>query len=206
MSREKLDTTQNPKSVFEIPTVNESWYLKTREALAKEGYTFVIDILPVSIGQLVADEATSQRFGYVNASVSMRAIVPQRMEVAINPNNLRIKKSNNKPTGDQIRILKEEAAALKAKLPSEVRGLVSMRMPNASVLVQLDNKYQEETGEPLFTAWFGRTDDQTVPGRVAGVGRGGPAGRLNVFDWRRDGGTGDVFVVPMVVFPRKLAV
>lgn len=191
---------------FEIPTVSEEQYLKTREALAKEGYAFVVDILQVSIGQLATDEATSQRFGYVNPSENMRAMVPPRMEVAINLQNLRIKNSNYKSTDAQIKMIKGEEASLKGKLPQEVRNLISMRMQNASVLAQLDDKHERETGKALFTNWFGRTDDQTVPGSVAGVGRRGPTSGLGVGDWYRGGGLGSVFAVPVVVLPRKLAV
>lgn len=198
-------TAQTTEPAFEIPTVNEELYLKTREALAKEGYAFVVDILPVSIGQLATDEETSQRFEYVNASENMRAIVPPQMEVVINPKNLKIKSSNSKSTDEQIRMLKKEEAALKAKLPQGIRDIVSIRMQNASVLAQIDGKYQKETGKVLFTDWYGRTDDQTVPGHVVRVGRADPAGRLVVKRWHRAHGDDNVFAVPVVVLPRKLA-
>ena len=193
-----------PKSAFEIPTVSEELYTKTREALAKEGYTFVVDIKPLSIGQLMADEATKQRLGYVNSSENMRAIAPQQMEVAVNPKKLRIKNSNSKSTDTQIEMLQKEETALKDKLPQEVRPLISMRMQNTSVLAQIDDKYQKQTGKALFTNWFGRTDDQTVPGIVSGVGRSDPASGLDVLGWVRDFGRGLVFAVPVVVLPRKL--
>ena len=194
---------QATKSSFEIPTVSEEMYVKTREALVKEGYTFFVNIESLSIGQLVADKATSQRFGYVNPSENMRAIVPPQMEVAINPRNLRILKSNYKSTDVQISMLGEEEAALKAKLPQEVRNFISIPMQSASVFAQLDDKYQKETGKLLFTDWFGRTDtdDQTV----VFVGRDSPNGRLDIGGWDGDGGGVFVFAVPVVVLPRKLA-
>ena len=194
------------QSVFETPTVNEDLYLKTRESLAKEGYTFIVDIEPLSIGQLATGQATRKSFGYVNPSENMRAIAPQQMEVAINPNNLRIPNSNSKSTDTQIGMIQKEETALKGKLSQEVKDLINMRMQNASVLAQLDHKYQEETGEVLFTDWFGRTDDQTIPGNVADVGRLDPTGGLDVVDCRRGRGPGYVFAVPVVVLPRKLAV
>jgi len=196
-----------PETSFEIPTVSKELYMKTREALAKEGYTFVVNIESVSIGQLASDPVISQHFGYVNPSEKMRAIVPQQMEVAINPNNLRIENSNNyKSTDTQIGMIKKEEADLKDKLPKEIRNLISMRMQSASVLAQLDDKYQKETRKVLFTDWFGRTDDQTVPGGVAHVGRRDPTHGLHVGDWSRDGALDGFFAVPVVVLPRKLAV
>ncbi len=183
-----LSSFATPERALNIPEVSEAMYMQTREALAKEGYTFVVDILPVSIGQLATDEKTSQRFGYVNSSENMRSIVPPRMEVAINPNNLRIKNSNSKSTDDQIRMLEKEEAVLTAKLPQGIKDIISIRIQNASVLAQLDNQYQKETGKVLFTDWFGRTNDQTVPGYVALVGRDVLTSGLGVDDWSRGSG------------------
>lgn len=197
---------QTSEPAFEIPTVSKELYAQTKEALAKEGYTFVVDIEPVSIGQLATGEETSQRFAYVNPSENMRAIVPPKMEVAINPENLRIKNSESKSTDTQIRMIQREETALKGKLSQEVRDLINMRMQNASVLAQLDGEYEKETGEVLFTNWFGRTDDQTIPGRVANVGRYNPTSRLLVRYWDRDLGYDVVFAVPVVVLPRQSAV
>ena len=152
------------------------------------------------------ERLTKQRFGYVNASENMRAIVLQQMEVAVNPKKLKIKNSNSKSTDTQIEMLKKEEAALRLKLPQEVRHLISMRMQNASVLAQIDDRYQKQTGKVLFTNWFGRTDDQTVTGIVAGVGRSDPTSGLDILGWVRDFGRGLVFAVPVVVLPRKLTV
>ena len=191
---------------LEIPTVTEGLYLETREALAKKGYTFVVAIKSLSIGQLVSDPIENYRFGDVSPSENMRDIVPQQMEVAINPGDLRIKGSNFKSTDAQIGMIKDEEAGLKNELSQEVRDLISMRMQSASVLAQLDHEYQKETGRVLFTNWFGRTDDQTVPGLVAYVGRNDPAIRLLVHAWPRDLGPGHLFAVSTVVLPRQLAV
>jgi len=199
-------TAITPEPRFEIPTVSEALYTQTREALAKEGYTFVVGIKSVSIGQLAADEATSRRFDYFNASEDVCAIVPPQMEVAINPNKLRIKKSNSKSTDTQIKKIQKEETTLKGKLPQEVRNFISMRMQNASVLMQADFKYQEETGEVLFTNWFGRTDDEASPDLVINVGRADPTSRLSVGAWVRGDGYGPLFAVSVVVLPRKLAV
>lgn len=190
-------------SQFDIPTVSEELYLKTREYLDIEGYNLVVRIKPVSIGQLVTNKATSQRFESVHPSKNMRAIIPPQMEVAINPNNLRIINSNDKTTNDQIRMLEKEEAALKAKLPQEVRDLISIRLQNASVLAQVADGYQRKTGKVLFAGWFGRTDDQTVPGDGIAVGRYTPTSELDVSVWGRGVGFNNVFAVLMVVLPRR---
>lgn len=195
-----------PKARFEIPRVNEALYTQTREALAKEGYTFIVAIEPVSIGQLATNEATSQHFDYFNASENVCAIVPPQMEVAINPNNLRIKKSNSKSTDTQIKMIQREEKALKGKLPQEVRDLIGMCMPNASVLVQLDFKYHEETGGILFTDWFGRTDDEIAPDYTLNVGRNDPTNELSIGAWNRSDGYDPLFAVRVIVLPRKLTV
>lgn len=137
----------------------------------------------------------------------MRANVPPQIEVAINPNNFRIEGSNNLSTGDQFEKIKKQETILKYKLPENVRGIISMIMPeHASILAQLDFEHQKRTEKVLFTDWFGRTDDQTVPGYVAHVGRYDPTYRLGVNDWHRGGRHVYVFAVSVVVLPRKLVI
>lgn len=191
---------------FEIPAVSEELYVKTREALAKEGFTFFADIKPVSIGQLAIDKGPTPFFDYINPSEKMRCNVPPQIEVAIDPNNFGIEGSNYKSRDDQIKKIQEKETALKSKLPKEVRDLISMRMPKqASILAQLDFEHQKQTGKILFTSWFGRTDDQTAPGLVAHVGRDDPTERLLVCGWPRVFGYRYAFAVSVVVLPRKLA-
>lgn len=191
---------------LEIPSVSEEAYNKTRESLAKEGFTHVVTIKPVSMGELATDEATRNRFAFVNSSENMRSIVPTEMEVAIDPKNVRIKNSNNKSTDTQIRMTQDDEVKLKGKLPEEVRDLVSIPMPNASTASQADIDYQDKTGKPLYPDFWVRTDDETVSGGVVVVGRRGPSRGLHVHGWGRDVGGDGVFAARMVVLPRKLAV
>ena len=190
--------------VLEIPTVSEEVYNKTREALKSEGFTYVVSIEPTSIGQLATDEATTNRFGFVNSSENMRAIVPPQMEVAIDPKNVKIENSSFQSTDTQIRMTQDEEAKLKSKLSQDIRGLVSMPMHDPSTLSQADFDYQDKTGKPLYLDFFVRTDTETVPGSVACVGRYVPSSRLVVFDWARGDGDGYVFAARVVVLPRKL--
>lgn len=205
--RVAVPAVKTPESVFEIRTVSEELYLKTREALAGEGLTFIVAINPESIDQLRINKGTKSLFDYINPSEKMRSNVPSQMELAIDPNNFRIEGSNNLPTNDQFEKIREREAILKGKLPKDVGDVIGMLRPkHASILAQLDFEHQKRTGKVLFTNWFGRTDDQTVPGIVADVGRGDPTYRLGVGDWVRGHGGGVVFAVSAVVLPRKLVV
>lgn len=190
---------------LEIPTVSEKIYNKTREALAKEGFTHVVAIEPISTGQLATDEATRDRFGFVNSSENMRSVIPPQMEVAIDPKNVKIKNSNSKSTDAQIEMTRDEEAKLKGKLPEDVRDLVSMPMHDPSTLSQADFDYQDKTRKPLYPDFFVRTDTETVSGSVASVGRDGPSRRLDVGGWGRGDGDDNVFAARVVVLPRKLA-
>lgn len=111
--------TLAPEARFKIPRVSEALCSQTRDALAKKGFTFVVAIEPVSIGQLVTDEATSQRFDFVHSSENMRAIVPPQMELAINPKILRIRRSNSKSTNTQIKMIQEREQLLNVDFPKK---------------------------------------------------------------------------------------
>lgn len=206
-ARAEKQAIETPKSAFEIPTVSKELYEKTREALAKEGFTFVVEIKPASIDQLVTG-TKRLLFGYINPAREMRSNISPQIEVAIDPNNFRIEDSNNLSTDDQIEKIKEREAILKGKLPKDVRDVISMLKPPkyASILAQLDFEHQTRTGRAFFTNWFGRTDDQVIPGSVAHVGRFGPTSGLLVRDWARGDGRDYVFAVSAVVLPRQLAV
>lgn len=198
----------NEGAAVEIPTVSKDLYTQTRDVLAREGFTFITAIQPVSIGQLLKDKTTKNLFGYIDPSKVMRSNVPPRIEVAIDPYNLRIKESNNKPTRIQNAMIGEQEAALKSKLPESVRGVISMAMPqHASVLVQLDLEYQRRTGvRALFTNWFGSADDQgAYSGCVSIVGRDNPIRNLRVESRFSTSGYDNTFAVAVVMLPRELS-
>jgi len=206
-SEAKAPVIKISKSAFEIPTVSEEQYTETREALEKLGFNFVVTLNPQSIDQLANAPTTAPLFGYINPSDKMRSNLPPQMEIAIDPNHFRIEGSNNLSTTDQFKKIKEQEVILKEKLPENIRNVISMLRPkHASILAQLDFEHQKRTRRVLFTNWFGRTDDQTVPGFVAIVGRYVPASRLDVFGWNRFYGNILVFAVSTVVLPQKLAV
>lgn len=197
---------------LEIPTVSVEEYTKTREAVENAGYNFVVPIRSVSVKELIAEDRAregrgeARRLGFVNDSRRMRAVVPPEMEVAINPTKFRIEESNNLPTDDQKRRIKQEQAILRDQVPNDIRHLVNIEMVDPSTLSQLENAYMDVTEGQLFLPdWFARTDVQTVRGRAAGAGRFDPSERRSVIGWDRDRGHGVVFGASVVVLPRKLA-
>lgn len=198
---------------FEIPVVSEELYNRTREALIGLGFTFVVAVEPVSVGQLRGRSIGTGKeakpfFTHVDSSETMLSHVPPQMEIAINLNQRRIEGSNSKSADVQMEMIKTWGKTLKRKLPKELRDLVSVIVPHASVLAQIDYDYQKETGEVFFTNWDGRTNDQTdsaISDSVAWVGRAMPSNPLSVISWFKDYKDSGVFAVPIVVLPRKLA-
>lgn len=202
-----LNPPAAPERTFKIPTVSGEGYKRICETLAKEGFIFVVAIKSVSIGQLATNRRTGLLFDYIDPSEEMRSNIPPQMEVAIDPNNFRIEGSDRFPTVAQFGEIEEQEAFLKKKLPKNVRNLISMFNPNASILAQLDFEHKKRTGRVLFTDWFGCTNDRSSdPGNATVVGRKDPTGGLRVGDWRRVGGIDLVSAVSVVVLPRKLTV
>lgn len=189
---------------IDIPTVTPEVYAQVVESLEKVGITFKAPIREASMNELMKQD-TKNRLGYVNDSKSMRATVPPAMEVAINPNQVRIEGSNNLPTDDQKDMIAQYEVKIKQQLPEDIRNLISIIMADPSTDSQLEDAYMDETGNLLFPNFFARTDVETVSGYVARVGRDGPADPRNVVGWRRVHGAAYVFAVPVVVLPRVLA-
>lgn len=201
----------SPEVGFEIPKVNVELYNRTREAVEQAGYNFIVPIRSVSIEDLLTEDRQREQDGKPKRLVSlsdsktMRAIIPPEMEVAINPDRFKIVGSNGLYTDSQKKRIKQEQAALRRQLPSDIQQFVNMEMVDPSSLSQLEDAYVDITGKLLLPNYFARTDVQTVPGVVACVGRYGPAARRIVFSWLRNGGDGGMFGVSVVVLPQKLA-
>lgn len=189
---------------IDIPTVTPEVYAQVVESLKKVGITFKAPIQEASMNELMKQD-TKNRLGYVNDSESMRATVPPAMEVAINPNKVRIEGSNNLPTDDQKDLIAQYEQEIKQQLPKDVRNLISIIMADPSTDSQLEDAYMDQTGKQLFPNFFARTDVEMVSGYVAGVGRSVPTYPRSVADWFRDDGYGSVFAVPVVVLPRVSA-
>lgn len=192
----------------EIRKVTKEKYQRLLEALKHEGIDFVVAIKPKSMGQLYEEDGKrperDQKIGYVDPSETMRAITPPKMEVAFSSKRVRIKRSNNLSANAQKQMIAEEEAKLKSKLPEDLRDTISMIMPGVSVQQQMDAAYEANTGQLLYPDFFGRSDDETVPGSVADAGRPSPAYQFRVVDCSRDVGRPDVFAIRVVVLPQIL--
>lgn len=188
-------------SAIEAFEVGERLYLETRMALSEVGYSFFMDIKPRSVERIMGDEKMGSRFDWVNDSETMRAIVPPGMEVAINPNKLRIEISKSKSIAAQMQALKTAEMTLKSQLPEKLRDLIIMSTLSASALAQLDLKFQDEMGSLIFTNWYGLSDSRTGYGAPVSVGRDNPTEKLRIGDW--DENKIKIFLVPAVVLPRK---
>lgn len=196
-----------PKARFEIPAVSEELYNRVREAVEQAGYNFIVPIRSVPLEDLIAEDRQREqdgkprRLGYVNDSKTIRATIPPKMEVAINPTRFKIAGSNRLSTDQQEKKINQEQVMLRGQVPSDIQHLVNMEMVDPSALSQLEDAYMDKTGGLLFPDYFARTDVQPV--HVARVGRDDPSHRRDVGGWHRFG-YGPIFAVSVVVLPRKL--
>lgn len=189
---------------IDIPTVSAEVHAKVVEAVKKTGYTFTAPIRPISMKDLI-DKDSRNRLGYVNDSKIMRATIPPEMEIAINPQKVRIERSNDLSLDQQKEKIKQAEAQWMKGLPEDIRPFVSMRMVDPSTLSQLEDVYIDDTGKLLFPDFFARTDVETVPGEVASVGHDAPASRRDVTSWVHYAGNASIFAMPVVVLPRVSA-
>lgn len=162
------------------------------EAIAKEGFTFVCQVEPKSVGQLLTERKPFER---VNDSEELRRILPKVREVAVRPENLSIP-INNLSLEEQLDLITGLRRELRIKTGIEDLHVV---MASASVYSQLDFKCQEQTGRKLFRDFYARTPDETFGSRVAQVGRIYDGSQLYVIDGFCDRGNDYVLAVPVVV-------
>ncbi len=154
-------------------------------------WTFNMEALPVSVGQLLEDESIAPLFGFVNSSQQMRDVVPVARDVAVNPSELFILGSENLSFDDQCQINEGYVTGLrKRNLKTGTLDGIDFGLDHASVYAQFDFEHQKRfRGKKLFPAGkFARTIDETLvdptfgPG-LADVGRRFGGSRLDVDDW-----------------------
>ena len=119
-------------------------------------------------------------------------------EVAIKPDALFIPNSNNKILKQQENLV----GKFSKDLGKKVKGVEAI-MGEAPDYVELAFAHLDATGDRLFGEKYGynyaRTKTPTVGPSVAVVGRFGAVAGLDVDDWDRGDGYGDVFASPLVV-------
>ena len=170
-------------------------YKGAKEALEGRGF-LVFTVKPQSLDQLLTEKESY--FGYVIPSKNLRRIVPPSMVVAINPNQVALHESNNKPIDRQLAMTRNYSRRLQKET-----GLKDIEaiLTHASVYAQLDIAYQEQRKGKLFPDFYACTIDKTIGSNVANVGRGYVGDPLNVA-WLRVGGD-QVYAVPVVVLPSR---
>lgn len=169
---------------------------ETRAALEKQGY--VIDTLT---GQSIASlRQAGRKFWstWHNDYPQFEALTSIRSEVAINPPQLFIPKSNNKTLAQQEEMINRFSQELGNKVPG-----VEAIMGSVADYVDLAFTYLGTKGKYLFGEKydynFARTNTPTVDTRVACVGDFAPVGGLSVTGWGRSRGGDSVFAAPLVV-------
>lgn len=198
---------------IDVPTVSRELFEKTRRVVEATGYTFFTRIRAVSIDDLLAEDAIRRKngekgkFGNVASDVELlRGRIPPEMEVAINPNKVKIEGSNIDPYKDKEKylspdqIIRKEENMWKTQLPEDIRSLVRMFIPDPSTLAQLDLDYQARTGGPLFREFFAEADLGVFHDQIAAVGRHNLD--ITVTGWNDSPDYDKTYVVPVVVLPR----
>lgn len=167
---------------------------------------FTVDDLSL---QELQDKGVGERLGYVNSSPNLLKTVPPKTQIAVDPRNLAIPRSNNKTLDSQTRRVEIHSMQLQERLGR--RDIAALMFPGlASVLVQADLEFQDKNkGKPLIAdlkergPFYLRTIDQTTGSFVARVGRSRPGGRLGVGAWAAGFGFSSVWA-PSVVVPVEI--
>jgi len=175
--------SRNPEII--IPEVSEELYVRTREALASQGFTAAVDIKPLSIAQIVEAHQRSfapQTIDKARSLVTDGAVTPPEMQVVARPNKWNIHGSERPLTSREAvnALTHEEEEALRERLPADVRELVSMPMPCASVIMQLGIEMRYRSSGVGFIlpdfrsrsslSWHARAGDITNSGREIYIG------------------------------------
>lgn len=169
---------------------------EARAALEKEGY--VIDTLT---GQSIASLRSAGRKFWTDwhkEYPQFEALTSMQSEVAINPSQLFIPKSNNATLAKQEEMINKFSQELGKKVPG-----VDAIMGGMADYVDLAFTHLDVTGDYLFGEKYdynwARTNTPTGGTFVAYVGNFDSAYGLYVFNWLRDRGYSAVFAAPLVV-------
>lgn len=181
--------------------VRRAFTEEEKKALAKEGITAVYPLT----GETIADQREKGRkFWYIAESDnnSLVAVHSLRGDVAIDPrpNKFFLPKSNNLTLDQQMEMVAEFSHKLQRRLKTDS---VEAIMGQAPDYTELAFSHLDATSERLFGEKYdynyARTQTPTVGSSVARVGDFSVGDGLGVSSWRRGGGSGRVFAVPLVV-------
>lgn len=190
---------QTPETPIEI----KSFSKETKEALGKEGY--VIHSLTGQSIKSLRDAGRKFWSTWHNKYPDFEALGSIPSEVAVNPSNLFLPKSNNKTLAQQ----EEMVEKFSEEIGKKVQGVKAI-IGEAPDYVELAFAHLDATKDYLFGAKYNynyaRTKTPTNGSFVAYVG-GLHAGRgfffqpvgLGVGYWSVDGGLGVIYAAPLVV-------
>lgn len=172
-----------------------------KEVLAKEGLTAVYPLT----GESIADQKEKGRnFWYIvqsdnNSLVTLRSMIG---DVAVDPrpDKFLLAKSNKLTLDQQLEMVAEFSHKLQRRLKTDSVEAILGQAPDYTELVfaHLDKTGQRFFGEK-YSYNYARTQTPTVGSNVADVGGFDADNGLGVDGWRRGGGNGGVFAVPLVV-------
>ncbi len=206
----------------QMPEVDETTYSRFKGELERQGYTFFVQIRPISVPELLKEDDQRAALGKerifevnrvdplvdpVDLSGEMKTSIPPEIEIAISPGRAKILEGHGLHADAQKKIIEEdERKRLADNMPEVLQGLVSVRMPTASEIVQVYMAYKEKYGVSLFEGWFARAADKLSPEKgLARVGQYPTDKGMRVRGPDRKKGVNDVYPFAVVVMPTKAA-
>jgi hypothetical protein len=170
---------------------------EAKGALEKEGYK-----IHTLTGQSIASLHEAGRKFWTTwhkDNPQFEALTSMQSEVAVNPSQLFLPKSNNKTLTQQEEMISKFSQKLGKKIPG-----VEAIMGGVPDYVDLAFTHLDATGERLFHGEnydydYARSNTPTAAGQVARVGYFNSVDGLHVSDWRSDRGHARVFAAPLVV-------
>lgn len=164
-----------------------------KEALKKEGYV-VYELTGQSITSL-REQGKPFWSDWHKDYPDFEALASRRSEVAINPQKLFLRDSNNKTLAEQLALVAKFSTDISVKVPG-VEAVLG-EMPDYAQLAFLSPEKQRLFGEKNG---YNYTRTQTRLGSsVAYVGSFSSDNGLRVSGWNADGRGGGVFAAPLVV-------
>lgn len=167
-----IGKSHDNQDLLDIPVVSERDYLEVRKFVEGQGYSFILELTPDSVEDLLREDEARVARGEerifevddvdlsgkiirraVDPSEEMRTKRPPRIEIAINLERVPIARSHKKNTGEHEEIIIEEKNELIIAVPGELehlKQLIRVIMPTTAMVVQIDKAYKERFGIPLI--------------------------------------------------------
>lgn len=179
-----------------LPFIREA-RAQERAILDEIGFTFSTLVEPKSLDQIIAQNP--DYFGNVNPSQKLRSYKPPKaFEIFVNPNQWRLRLSNNCSQERQIQKSNEYTEYNLLQL----LGAKAIMLPTTAY-AQLEISYMRRRGgKKIFSGFLVRTLDSTEDRNGAIIGRRyrEEAGPLVIDYWDRESVKDDIYAILAVVF------